>query len=239
MKYIVIDTETSGLFDFSQPADAPGQPRLAHLAMICVGADLSETSRHDFYVQPEGWTMAEYDARAIAQGKKPASEVNGLTDEFLHEKGISVRSVLEVYADEIRSGRIVVAFNSQYDCKIMRGEFRRAGMPDLFEQTPNICVMRPLTGICRIPKRGGKGFKFPNLTEALDHFEVKPTEFNAHGAVDDAHGALLIMRELHKIGKLPEAAVHYAKEKPEGTPERAARPARTTSDTSAAIPESF
>ena len=33
MKYAVIDTETSGLFDFSKPAEAEGQPRLASLAI--------------------------------------------------------------------------------------------------------------------------------------------------------------------------------------------------------------
>jgi hypothetical protein len=32
--YVIIDTEGSGLFDFSKPADAEGQPRLAQLAMI-------------------------------------------------------------------------------------------------------------------------------------------------------------------------------------------------------------
>ncbi len=216
MKYLVIDTETSGLFDFKQPADAPGQPRLAHLAMIRVSADLAEESREDLYVLPHGWSMP--------QGPGTAGEINGLTDEFLEERGIPMSHVLKAYTDEIRGGRAVVAFNAQYDCKVLRGELRRLGLPDLFEETPNICVMRPLTGICRIPRPNGRGLKFPNLTEALDHFKVRPSQFKAHGAVDDAHGALLIMRQLHRIGMLPEPAVHYAKEKPAEKP--AAAPKR-------------
>lgn len=34
MKYLIIDTETTGLFDFSKPADGEGQPRLAQICMI-------------------------------------------------------------------------------------------------------------------------------------------------------------------------------------------------------------
>jgi hypothetical protein len=34
MNYLALDTEGSGLFDFTKPADAPGQPRLAAIGMI-------------------------------------------------------------------------------------------------------------------------------------------------------------------------------------------------------------
>jgi DNA polymerase III epsilon subunit-like protein len=227
MKYLVIDTETTGLHDFSLPADAPGQPRLAHLSMIWADEDLKEVDRQDVYVRPDGWSMP--------QGPNSAGAVNGLTDDFLRANGADISVALDAYVDEIERGLIVVAFNAQYDCKIMRGELRRAGRDDLFDRTKNICVMRPLTGICRIPRPNGKGLKFPNLTEALDYFKVKPAQFKAHGAVDDAHGALLIMRELHRIGMLPEAAVHYAKEKPEGKPAKK----RLEPAPAGAWPESF
>lgn len=209
MKYLVIDTETTGLFDFKLPADAPGQPRLAHLAMILVDENLAEEARTDLYVKPDGWTMPA-----------EASAVNGLTDEFLQENGLSIRAVLDVYADEVKSGRAVVAFNAQYDLKVMRGEFRRLGLPDLFTETPNICVMRPMTALCQIPRRTGGGFKFPTLTEALSHFGYAFTD--AHRAMSDAEGALVVMTELRKLGALPEAAIHYAKEKADTPPKKAA-----------------
>lgn len=205
MKYLIIDTETTGLHNYSLPADDPSQPRLAHLAMIWADDDLRELDRQDIYVRPNGWSMP--------QGPKSAGSVNGLTDEFLLANGVDVGVALDAYTEEVDRGLVVVAYNAQYDCKVMRGELRRAGWPDRFETTKNICVMRPLTGICRIPKPGGKGLKFPNLTEALDHFKVTPAKFKAHGAVDDAHGALLVMRELKRIGRLPEASVHYAKQR--------------------------
>lgn len=204
-KYLVIDTETTGLFNFKLPADSEGQPRLAHLAMIEADENGLEIDRTDIYVKPNGWNMTP-----------GASAVNGLTDEFLDEVGSPIEIALEAYSRKILSGQIVVAYNAQYDLKVMRGEFRRAGMPDLFEETPNICVMRPMTKICKIPRANGYGFKFPNLTEALAHFGE--TLDGAHQAMNDAEGALKVMRGLMDLGELPQAAVHYAKEEPTAKP---------------------
>lgn len=198
MKYLCFDTETTGLFNFKEPADAPGQPRLAHLAMILADENGIEIDRTDLYVQPKGWTMPA-----------EAGAVNGLTTEFLRENGTPINIVLEAYADEIRSGRIAVAYNAQYDLKVMRGEMRRAGMDDLFEQTQNICVMRPMIKLCNIPKANGAGIKFPKLVEAMAYFGHKLE--GAHRAMNDAEGALLVMRGLIAMGALPEPAVHYAK----------------------------
>lgn len=218
MSYLVIDTETNGLFNFKLPADAPGQPRLAHLAMIRLEDDGRESDRTDIFVRPDGWTMP--------QGPGTAGDFNGLTDAFLHANGTDITFALRTYADEIIAGRVIVAFNAQYDCKVMRGEFRRAGMPDLFEQTRNICVMRPMTAVCRIPNRNRPGFKFPNLTEALAHFgHVREGD---HLAVSDAEGAAIVFRELMARGLLPEPAVHFAKEKPEPKPPAARRRRRPT-----------
>ncbi|MDR6431255.1 3'-5' exonuclease [Brucella pseudogrignonensis] len=204
MKFLVIDTETTGLFNFKLPADAEGQPRLAHLAMIWADAEGKELDRQDLYVRPNGWSMP--------QGPGSAGAVNGLTDEFLQANGADINDVLDQYLEEVRRGLVVVAFNAQYDLKVMRGELRRAGKPDLFEQTLNVCVMRPMTALCKITYANRGGFKFPNLGEALAYFghELK----DAHKAMNDAEGALIVMRELLKLGELPTPAVHYAKEKP-------------------------
>lgn len=202
MSILVIDCETNGLFDFKQPADAPGQPRLAHLAMIFTDADGDVLWREDFYIKPDGWSMTA-----------EASAINGLTDDFLAANGVPIAQALIAYCATIRSGAVVVAFNAQYDTKVMRGELRRLGWPDLFEQTPNICVMRPMTALCRIPNPNRGGLKFPNLTEALEHFGHAFD--GAHRAINDAEGARLIYRELKARDLLPEARVHYAKEKPE------------------------
>lgn len=201
MGYIVIDTETSGLPDYKLPADDPAQPHLAHLAMIYLDDDGEETGRDDFYIKPDGWTM-----------EAEASAVNGLTDEFLAANGESIVSVLQHYSRLILAGNSVVAFNAQFDCKVMRGELRRAFMDDLFERTKNICVMRPMVKLCGLKQEGSNRAKWPKLGEALAYFGHGQTD--AHQAIADAEGAAILFRELRKAGLLPEASVHYAKEKP-------------------------
>lgn len=198
--YVIVDTETSGLFDFSKPADAEGQPRLAHLAMIFVDENLQEESIVDLLVKPDGWMMPP-----------EVAAINHLPNELLLEKGLPVAHVLQAYTDAVDRGLIIVAFNSQYDTKIMRGELRRAGMDDRFERTPNICVMRALTNICKIPKANGKGYKFPKLSEAMAAFNIK--QDGAHTAGGDARSALELFCVLKESGRCPEPSVNYAKER--------------------------
>lgn len=201
--YAIIDTESTGLFDFSKPADADGQPRMAEFVMILADADLNVEQEYHVLIKPDGWEMSE-----------GATKINGLTTEHLNEHGIPVGEALTEYRSAILNGRIIVAHNAQYDTKILRGECRRAGIDDLFEQTPNICTMRALTDVCKIPPNGNRGgYKFPKLSEACVFFDMK--EFGDHSALNDARACLGLLREMKKRNiPLPEAKVHFAKNRP-------------------------
>jgi len=201
MKYAVIDTESNGLFDFAKPADAEGQPRLAHLCIVTTQDNFKTTQTTDVYVQPDGWEMTP-----------EATAVNGLTTEFLRANGKPVSWALALYSGLIQHGYVILAYNAQFDTKVMRGELRRAGMPDLFEQTPYVCLMRAATPVCAIPKANGKGVKFPKLSEACGFFGI--IQAKQHTATDDARSAAAIAACLLAIGKLPAPEVHYAKNRP-------------------------
>lgn len=194
MKYAVIDTEGSGLFDFTKPADAEGQPRLAELGMILLRDDLTVEEEYRGLVKPDGWTMTE-----------GATAVNGLTTEYLTEHGKPVVEVLQVYSQAIKEGYAIVAFNAQHDCKTMRAELRRAGLPDLFEETKNICVMRQAKGV--IPRPDGKK-SWPKLEHCRAFLGL--SHDGAHGAGADAAAALAVFRYLHSQGVDLTPDVHYA-----------------------------
>lgn len=199
--YIITDTEGTGLFDYKQPADADGQPRLASLTMIFVNEALEIEKEYSAFIRPDGWEMTE-----------GATKVNGLTNEFLNEHGVPVVEALNEYSSAIDNGRIMVAHNSQHDGKQLRAELRRAGMDDLFERVPNICTMRALTNICKIPPRGNRGgYKWPSLSEACVFFHME--EFGDHTAKADAHACLALLRKLRDMGQMPEPKVHYAKDR--------------------------
>lgn len=198
--YLVVDTEGSGLFDYKLPADAPSQPRLAAITMLYCDADLKLTGEYHAYVKPDGWAMTE-----------GATKVNGLTDEFLAANGVPVGEVLDKWAEAINEGRTAVAHNAQHDTKQVRAELRRAGRPDLFEQTKNICTMRALTNVCKIPPRGGRGgYKWPSLSEACVFFHFDT--FGDHSAKNDAMACYMLARKLAELGLLTEGEVHFAKE---------------------------
>lgn len=200
--YAVIDTETSGLFDFSKPADAEGQPRLASFAVVKLDADLTVEGTHEYLVKPDGWTLTD-----------EVMKINGLTMKQLEEEGRPVADILKFYTALIERGYVIVAFNAQYDTKIMRGEMRRAGVPDLFETTPNICAMRAAVEIVKAPKANGKGYKLPKLSEACAYFGIEQTE--QHSAMADAYASAEIFKKLKALSVCPDPAIHYAKNRPD------------------------
>ncbi len=201
--FAVFDTETTGLFVFRDkatgqpvPADAEGQPRMASFAVVYADEDGREISRAKLFVQPNGWTI---DGTYAAQ-------VNGLSDAFLIENGVPVEEVLALWNAVVDRGITAAAFNAQFDCKMMRAELRRAGLPDRFEETRNVCVMKALDpyaadGLCIT--RG-----FVKLAAACEFFGI--VNANAHDAMADAEAARALLEIIIRDQRLPEAKVHYA-----------------------------
>lgn len=202
-KYVCVDCETSGLPKYKGadgkpiPADAEGQPRLAELAMVFLADDLSIEREIALYVRPSNWKM-----------DPDATAANGLTDEFLNEHGREITLVLEEYRKAIEDDkRIVVAYGAQFDCKIMRGELRRAGMSDMFDITLNTCLMRSSMGL-GIKKANGKG-GFPGLSDACAHFGI--TQEGAHTGMGDARAVAALLPKYIEGGFLQEPGIHKAK----------------------------
>jgi DNA polymerase III subunit epsilon len=214
--YLIFDTETSTLPNWSLPADHPDQPRLAEIALICIDAELRPISEIAMLVKADGWRM---DPMATA--------VNRITDAMLEAEGQPLALALDLYGEAIEAGFVAVAFGARFDTKIMRGELRRAGRDDLFEKTPNICLMDASKPLCKLPPTdrmmatGRKTFKTPNLAEAYRHFVGE--EFpDAHRALPDAKAALAIFMVMKGANLCPEPRINYAKAKPEGGAGRAA-----------------
>lgn len=238
-KYLVFDVETTGLFDFSKPADHPDQPRLAHFNCIHADENGDKISQQDFLIKPDDtWTEKNF-----ADLENP-SNPNPLTREILEEQGVPLLSALTEYSNAILDGLYATAYNAQFDCKVMRAELRRAGMDDLFEKTSNICVMRPMTNVCKIPNTNRGGFKWPKLEEALSH--LGHTLENAHSADADTEGARKVLQWLIRADLLPEPQVHHAKAGSKSSQALAgrgkdygAKPLPASKASGASVPDSF
>lgn len=200
LAYICLDTETNGLMRWDRPADAEGQCRMASIAMISCDAELNPFDTYHTLIRPEGWVFDDNGG---------AAKVNGLTHARLCADGHPIAEVLDLYEAAIAAGAVVVTFNTQFDLKVIRGERRRAGRPDLYLETRSICPMRTLTEICRIPSRSGRGWKWPSLSEACVHFGIE--QGDAHGALLDALACLKVSQVMMKRGLWPEPHVPKSK----------------------------
>jgi len=199
--YIVCDTEGTGIFDYKAAADADGQPRMAELSLVFANEDLEVEREYTAIIKPDGWIMPP-----------EVAEIHGLTQEILMEQGLPVREALDVYLGAIGEGRVMAAHNAQHDAKQIRGELRRAGLPDEFESAPNLCTMRSLIKVIGLKQEGSNRAKWPTLQEACDFFGIE--RHGAHTGRGDAMDVLMVMRRMKAIGILPEAKVHYAKNPP-------------------------
>lgn len=185
--YVAVDTETNDLPDYDLSADAPSQPWLAQAGMIFLDGDFNELGRFVGYVKPEGWEM-----------KPGASAANGLTTEFLLAHGLPVGEVLDVYEAAIKAGAMVCAQNCQFDAKILRGALRRAGRPDLFEETRQFCTMRAWAAHHKV--------KWPKLATLCGYFGINHVK--AHDAEGDADAVAKLLPLMRDLGIEIEGKVH-------------------------------
>lgn len=200
---MVIDTETNKLPDYGKDADHPDQPRVADFAAILLDSDGIVQREYQRYVKPDGWAM-----------DPGASAVNGLTTDFLTDHGVPVAEVLDFYADQINRGYGVVAYGAQFDCKLMRGELRRADRDDLFYQTRNVCLMREARPFAKsigreIIKAGGNNKGWPKLSDLCAFLGVVQAE--QHGGLSDARSTVKCLQEMLALGYQPIFRVHESK----------------------------
>jgi DNA polymerase-3 subunit epsilon len=194
MKALVFDTETTGLPDFSLPADHESQPRVAQLAAVLFDGD-QEIASLDTMLLPDGWSdKARADLDRLAH-------LHGLDCVKIEEGGRPLKDVLAEFGALMDGAEVMVAYGIQFDLKLMRGEWRRAGLPDRYQKLPNFCVMQAVTPLCKLPPTermvaaGRNGPKTPKLGEAVKILLGRDLE-GAHRAINDVRATAELYRWL-------------------------------------------
>lgn len=195
MKTLIIDTESTGLFDYRKRADEEGQPRIAQIAMLLVEASddwasCETITEESHFIRPDGWEMPADLAEKLG---------HGITQEKLLSDGISIAEALDEYTHLFDQAELIAGFNVEYDLKLVRGELRRLGRPDRYAERPVFCAMRAATSLCALPKKKGSGFKFPKLGEAVEILCGGPI-IGAHDAAHDAQSSLSVILALRNRG---------------------------------------
>lgn len=192
---LLVDLETTGIFNFKLEAEDPAQPRVASIGLILKDrVTLKTFGNYHALIQPDGWSMP--------QGPKSAGEVNGLTDEMLKKYGVPIAAAMGQVADWMSLGVNLVAHSLAFDYKGLRGELRRCKMPDFYKTTPTFCTMMNNVNIVKAPAkkpRHAEDWKWPTLAETYKFYMGKDLT-GAHGSFTDCVTCSVIFAEMVKRG---------------------------------------
>lgn len=191
------DTETTGKVNFKSPVGCPQTPRLVQLAYTIFDDESNEIiSQVNLVVKPDGWSIPE-----------EAANVHGITTDLAYKRGIALQSVMSVFAQHLSICDKRIAFNDNYDLRIVMAELLRINnkKPNfVFENAIDKLntmeledVMHAMTPICAIPAQyqwQGK-HKWPTLMEAYEFAHGEKFD-NAHDAMADVNATVEVYKWL-------------------------------------------
>ena len=199
MKYIVFDTETTGLperksyevyYPYTQ-LEKYEFSRLVSIAWAIYDGREKIISRY-FIIKPEGFTI---------NNSSKATEIHGITKEIAEEQGVDIHTVfLALLGDiDVEHLQTLVAHNLEFDWHILLSEISRISRGknshekvlvanDLMKLVHSLnkhCTMKMGSSVVKIPHRYSRsGWKYPSMQELHEHlFGARFT--NAHNAEAD------------------------------------------------------
>lgn len=156
MIVLVLDTETTGLLPRT-PDEA--YPHIVQLSMRTYDTKTRAKKSTNIIVNPG----VEIPAASIA--------VHGITNERVHQEGISPVDALTLLALEIDNADVLVCHNLEYDTKVVAKELERNGFVNVLKKPKmeKYCTMKSSKTLCNIvahSKRTGTPYiKYPTLSE--------------------------------------------------------------------------
>ena len=174
MKYLFIDTETTGLPKENNlsPMEINKWPRLVSVAYIlCDEREVIE--KHYFIIKPKGFIIPP-----------ESTKIHGITTAEAISKGCVISDVLESIKLVIDNSTFIVGHNVTFDINILNAEFYRYNKTLPLSLKPYYCTMRLSKDICGLPNN-----KYPTLEELYNILKGESIE-NAHNAMADTEAAM-------------------------------------------------
>jgi DNA polymerase-3 subunit epsilon len=189
MTYLVVDTETSGLWRRGLPHTDPAQPHLMQLS-ASLHDEYGRTLGHlSSYIKPDGWSV-----------EADALETHGISEHRARDYGTPLMFVLAMFRGLVEAnGRgDIVAHNAEFDRAVLRSAIYRTGTSERWLESRAgqwFCTMVESTDIVQA-KSAYWGHKWPTLGEAFAHFFPGEDYADSHDADQDREVTNRIYRRL-------------------------------------------
>lgn len=188
--YIFFDTETNG-----KPIDYKASiyrldnwPRVIQLGWAIFDEKGAFVKSKCDLIIPNGWEV-------------PTEKFwidNGFSTEKNAKEGISITDALNAFVAAANECHTIIAHNIAFDYKVLGAEALRANLKTQ-KKLIQVCTMEESTEYCKLPSRGGYGYKWPSLTELHTILFKKPFD-GAHDALSDVMACANCFFELKKLG---------------------------------------
>jgi DNA polymerase III epsilon subunit-like protein len=121
MKVLYCDLETTGTVRWEAPADHPHQPWPVSLTGLLMDEQAGQELAEPFYriIKPDTWRI-----------EAGASRIHGITHEQALREGVVLAQAMSEFAALHSQCDVIAAWAARFDMKVLRGAYRRCGMPD-------------------------------------------------------------------------------------------------------------
>lgn len=205
---LLFDTETTGPNSLADPADPNNSKVVQLFAGLYEYDDEKQYVHLDNHDQLLGANIRPKALISLIINQDVdvplgAYRVHGIDRDAQRRYGVNMDGAAYVFCDMVNCADELVAHNIRFDTGIMNHLLHSQEMPvDLNEKT-QICTMKLMTPVCKLPpvKRGE--YKWPKLEEAYQWMFGR-TFANAHDASADTLACAEVFfgyRYLHSIGK--------------------------------------
>ena len=178
-KALIFDTETTGL-----PNKKYGGSKYGYIVQISwIMIDLST---HKLLKTRDCIIRIPYNIKI----PKEASDIHGITNKIMRQKGINIKPVLREIINDMRLSNVVVAHNINFDISFLKIESFRNGLGNIYntlhiKKYDTMFKGKIIADTYRIsPTSGKKVLKVPKLLE-LHQKLFKTTPLNLHNSLID------------------------------------------------------
>ncbi len=188
--FLIFDTETTGLpISWTAPLDDFNNwPRLVQLAWQIHDKDGELIKAESYIVKPDGFLIP-----------RGAEKVHGISTELADKEGIPVKEVLDIFIESLKSIKVIIGHNIEFDNNIVGSELLRAGLENILNDIKSVDTKLESVNYCALPGGRGGNFKWPTLEELyIKLFNSKFTA--AHNAMADVQATARCFFELIRIG---------------------------------------